>query len=185
MSRLAQTSPTFSKADIVFLAPISRINPNALAISPETLVATASVIQRDLDQARPRTRTSSPYVTLADQQILDGARVRVPDTGGQWQHNFSRPVLDVQVTGSSPDAVRAKVESLESLVNTQLGELQDASKVRPVNRITLRMSPSEPTVTALQGSPSRAMFAAFTIGSALTVVACAGADQLRSRRRRT
>jgi len=173
----------FAQIDVIFLTPVSSQNPNALAVSANTLVATAGIIQREMDQARSDPRTSSPLISLYDQGIYSGERVRVPDTGGQWQHNFDRPVLDVQVTGSDPAAVEDRIHAIEAEIAQRLQRMQDEADVRPVNQITLKSSPPEPTVVAVTGSPVRALAAGMVLATTATILACAAVDRLRRQNR--
>ena len=117
----------WSQVDVVFLAPQSVRYPNNLTTSTDSLVTTAGAVERVIDEASDGPRTSSPSATLIGQGVFDGRSIRLPDSGGQWAHNFARQVLDVQVAGPSVDDVRQRHDATITEIQQTLERLQDDS----------------------------------------------------------
>lgn len=170
----------FSQTDATFLAPISTKNPNSFTTPSDSLISLAGVIQREMDQADVGARTSSARVTLVDQGIFHGTRVKVPDNGGQWEHNYNRPVLDVQVTGSDRAEVTARALATQQTIERLVDERQAQAGVAPRNFIRVEMLPATPSVDLVSGRPTRAIGASILLGLSLSVVACTVTSQVHA-----
>jgi hypothetical protein len=168
----------FSQTDVIFLAPVSRQNPNSMATSSDSIISMAGIIQREIDQARVDARTSSAKVTLVDQGIYDGTRVKVPDEGGQWKHWYKRPVLDVQVTGSDPSEVSRRAVAAQQQILDLLDKRQVRAGVAQRNFIRAEMVPATPSVYIRSGRRIQAMGASGLLGASLTLAMCATASKL-------
>jgi hypothetical protein len=110
-----------------------------------------------------------------DQGVRDGFSVRLPDTGGQWAHQFKDPYLDVQVVASSPQIVTSRVREIDGRITQALTTLEDRSQVDPEDRIaTLVSPPGDPPVAYEAGRGNKAALATVVIGCFIT----AGASSL-------
>jgi hypothetical protein len=176
----------WSQVDVVFQAPESTLFPNTLLVESEALITTAGVVAKTVDPSSGA-RVVSDSVTLVGEGIRNGWSVHLPDTGGQWATNFSRPVLDVQAVSDSPARVSATISTLESRIDNVLARLQDDQNVAAVNRITASPNPPTPPMYYQSGSRTRALAATVLIGLIATFAVCRALDgRIRrgSRRRR-
>jgi uncharacterized protein involved in exopolysaccharide biosynthesis len=184
------------QVDVVFEWPQGARTSNAFLYGEQTLISTAGVIARIVDEPRSAAHPVSDSVTLVGEGITRGHVVRLPNAGGQWALNFDRPVLDVQVAGNSPDEVRATMARVLAQIDKELRDQQQAEGVPASVMIRTRLSPAVPFVEYSKGSRVRAVAATFVLGFGLTVgavMALEGGDRAvdsvahrkRSRRRLT
>jgi hypothetical protein len=174
----------FSQTDVIFLAPISVRNPNSLIISSDSLVSTAGIIQREIDHGNVAARTSGTTVTLVDQGIYHGIRVKVPDYGGQWQHRYDQSVLDLQVTGSDPDDVRQRALAARQQIIKLLNKRQEHAGVAQRNLIRVEMLPASPSVDLVSGRRIRAVGVSGLLGVSVTLALCTITSKLHDLARR-
>jgi hypothetical protein len=173
----------WSVDQVVFLGPRSSANPNSLLIGTDGVTATAGIVAKMVDPNDDPNRVVSPSVFLIDEGIRDGWAVNLPDTGGQWAHNFERSVLTVQVVNPVASVVVAKMKELIQRVTEALGELQDRYEVARVNRITTYVTNAEPPLYYNQGSKVRRLAIVLIIGAGITY-GCYRETLRRARRER-
>lgn len=177
----------WAQTDVVILAPKSARYPNVIEQTSQSLISMAGLIERDVNKGIAAPATSTSSVTLAGEGERDGHAVKLPNEGGQWANNFDRPVLDIQVVGPDPVAVKEKLNSLVGVVTDELKARQDELNVPVASRITASSAPAVPAVFYLSGSRSKALGATLLLGAGLIAASTVGADRLlnaRSRRRR-
>jgi hypothetical protein len=172
----------YAQSKALFLAPVSLHNPNPLEVSSQSLISTAGIIQRDVSMDISRVRTTSPTLTLYDQGIYSGQVVRLPNYGGQYENNFSSPILDIEVTGSDGPAVLERMSVIQARVVKALTVRQDQSKVAAENRIRVEVTPLTPIVAEVGGSRTRLIGISALIGVLLTFLSVAAIDRARFRR---
>jgi hypothetical protein len=174
----------WTQVDVVILAPKSTRYPNVIEQTSTSLIAMAGLVEREVNQGAHAPVTASASVTLAGEGVRDGHTITMPNTGGQWADDFSRPVIDVQVVGPSEAEVRHQLADLVDRVEQTLDDRQDADGIPQVSRITASSSPTAAAVLHLQGSRKKAIAATLLLGSAMICVAAVGVDQLLGTRRR-
>lgn len=177
----------WAQTDVVILAPKSARYPNVIEQTSQSLISMAGLIERDVNKGIVAPATSTSSVTLAGEGVRDGHSIKLPNDGGQWANNFDRPVVDIQVVGPDPTAVKEKLSSLVDVVADELKDRQDAQDVPLGSRITASSSPSEPAVFYLRGSQKKALGVTLVLGAGLISLSTVGVDRFlnaRSRRRR-
>lgn len=167
----------WSRAEVTFLAPASSVYPNSLTTTSTDLIDTASLIAKRINGNTVWNKLSDPAATIVGEGIYDGWAVHVPDYGGQWSRVFSRQVLDVQVSGPTEEAVRARQTVLLDQISAQLTELQTG--VAPADRITATVVPDPPNVTEFRGSKVRSLAMIWLLAGSGAV---AGVVELERRR---
>jgi len=180
-----ETGVYWTKVNVIFVPPYNPARPgNVLEGSDESLIYFAAAIERQVNGGARSLQLSSSEATLYGAGVKKGHTVTLPNAGGQWQTNFNRPMLTVEVVDSSADRTRSVAttvtEQVESLVSSQ----QAAVGAAPESFIRTQLSPAEPAVTYVGGSWTRAaaVVSLLGLGSAL---ACAFlVDRWSSRRRR-
>ena len=127
---LSQPGVYWARSQILFLGPPVPTRPNKLDSNSGGLIATAGIIEREMNAHRTRIPATSADVTLLDQGVYDGELVRLPNSGGQWATNFADPTLDIEASGDSPDSVRTRIEAMTEEAATILARRQDESWCR-------------------------------------------------------
>jgi hypothetical protein len=160
----------WARTQVLLLGPPSDSRPNKLDSNSAGLIATAGLIEREMNIGRLRLPATSIDVTLLDQGIYDGEQVRLPNKGGQWANNFDQAVLDVQASGPSRAVVQQRIEGMLEEIERILQRRQDAAAVSRANRITVALSPPEIRVHYVRGDRKRAVAVATSLGLSLTVM---------------
>ena len=173
----------YTRTEVTFLAPSSRIYPNSLSTTSEGLIVTAGVIGKQVTGPGKVGKFASPDVTLVGLGVRDGWTVRLPDTGGQWAPNFAEQVLIIEVVGPDRASVVDRQQELVEQIDAQLQEFQRDAGVDPVNDITAKVTPESAGIYQVRGSPVRALGLTALIGCATTLSAVMVLET-RSRRRR-
>jgi len=179
----------WTQVNVVFLAPQTRTSPNAMVGTSKSLIATAGLVEREVNRVVPEHATTSTGVSLIGRGVDDGYLVRLPDRGGQWTYYFDDPVLDVQTTGPDPSAVLERAQTMVAQIDRTLQEMQDRDGVALRYRITTELAPASPAVYYSAGQPKRAIGMALVLGALVTVVSTATLDRVllarprRARRR--
>ncbi len=161
-----------AQVDVVFLAPATSASPNRIASASNGVIATAGLVQRLVDPAREdgsHLVSTSAVVSLVGQGVRNGSAVVLPDTGGQWDHSFSRPVLSLEVTGSTADDVRVRAEDLVARVQETTRTAQVDAGVIESNAITTYPLPATPQVEYRQGHRSAALLVTLLLSLWATV----------------
>ena len=177
----------WTQTDVYFLAPTSATYPNSITSSSGALVATAGLVAADVEGVSALPRTASPDAHLSGLGVRSGFMLRVPDDGGQWEHNFDRPVISIEAIGPSADGVAAQVDTFIARITSDLAERQHDDRVPVRDRITATLAPTGSQILAMDGRPSRAVAVTGALGLWGTTYAVALAELLvpRLRHRRT
>jgi hypothetical protein len=168
-----------SQVDVLFLQPD---DGNTYRVVTPGLIGLAGVVGQMANGGQDQVQTVSDDVLLAEEGVEHGYSVRLPNSGGQWANNFERPLLDVQVTGDSPQEVRARLDVVLGKIDADLMDLQDRAKVDPRYRVTTRLSPLSPPVLHNSGSRVRALAGSLLLGIILTLTLAVAVDTWALRR---
>lgn len=158
----------FTRTELVFLAPTSAVNPNALRTQSEDVIITAGLIAKRVSGPDAVTKFASPDVTLVGLGVRDGWSLRVPDIGGQWATNFATQRLYLEVVGPSEDAVRQQQGALIHVVVDDLDALQREWGVDPVNDVTVIAAPESTVIHYVGGNRMRALATTALLGVGAT-----------------
>lgn len=158
----------YAETRVLFLAPQSKRNPNALIAPTKSVILVASAVARMVEPDPPIGQVVSPAVTLVDEGIRNGWSVTLPNDGGQFTNNFDESYLQVQAVGANAVKVHAKVEALVASINAGLSTLQDRAGVPSIDRITTSPNPGV-QLYYLKGSQPRAAAAVLVLGLSATM----------------
>jgi hypothetical protein len=175
----------WSRVQVVLLPPPSSANPNGLTAGSESLIDTAALLAIKVGSST-HTTVVSDAVTVVDQGIRHGYRVRLPNAGGQWSNNFDQPSLDVQAVASTPAELDRTMSTVLASIQTVLATVQHNEVVDATNRISTTQSPAVTPTYYRAGSKARAALAILVVGASLTAAALAVVARTASRvQRRT
>lgn len=173
----------WSQANVVFLGPQSERAPNSLEFSSAGLISTAGYVEKIVNAGVEKPTTASP-VTLVSRGIRDGHSIDLPDSGGQWSHNFDSAILNVQVTGPTSAIVQERLNTLIDKIRTTTQDIQELDNLGPKNVIRTYVAPDQPKVTYATGGRLSALAGTLALGVGLTAFAAVGLDRMWARRRR-
>ncbi|MCL3817848.1 hypothetical protein [Aeromicrobium wangtongii] len=181
---VASSSDVYSsQANVVFLEPPTAQHPNSLTSASAGLIATAGYVEKIVNAGSQKPATAT-NVTLLGRGVRNGYTIDLPDSGGQWSHNFDQATLSVQVAGPSEAVVRARLDRLVTRIRAVARDLQTTADVPADEMIRTDLAPAEPGVERAGGNPIRAVGATVLLGLGLTVSAVIGLDRLLARRTR-
>lgn len=158
-----------AQVDAVFLAPTPTDSGNPIEGRSDSLIYFAAIVEREFNEGQVTGRLATPDATLAGAGVRQGYTVTMPNVGGQWQTNFGRPVLSVEVVDSSPELVRTVLSDQVNRIRELTDGLQQS--VAPANRIRVGLSPAEAQVAYVGGSRSKVLVGVAAIGFMVTVAA--------------
>jgi hypothetical protein len=154
-----------------------------------SLISLAGLVEREVNALNDQEEPVSPDVTLPGMGVRHGTQVALPNSGGQWNYYFTRPVLLVQAVAATPEETRRMYDETVADVVESLERIQVADGISPDSRVTTRTVPHVPVVSFMGGFPTRAAAVALVLGLAVTTVLAVLVDHLvltrRSRRSRS
>jgi hypothetical protein len=172
----------FTRTNVVFHAPTSAVNPNAIRTQSESIIDMAGVVAKRVSGPGKVTKFASPEVTLVGLGVRDGWSVRLPDTGGQWASNFATQMLVLDIVGPSPEVVQDRQEALIQRAQQELYLLQRDAGVDSVNDITAIPAPESTVIFHVQGNRSRALGMTAVLGVGVTISVVLAVDRRQRRR---
>lgn len=172
----------WSRTNLVFLAPSSKMYPNSLKTRSEDLIITAGLVAKRVNGPAAVEKYSSTDATIIG--IPDTGSpfwLRLPDTGGQWSPNFADQFLILEVVGDSPEEVQQIQDDVVARARFELNAMQREQFVDPVNDITFTVAPEPPVIYHVRGNRVRALGMTAALGGGITL-ATVVALEYRSRR---
>lgn len=180
---LGRSGVYVTRVDVVLLPPPSAAGAPEVVGSSEDLIAAAGLLERLVNAGRETNAATSQQVPLEGTGVRDGVLVTLPNNGGQWDYNFTSPMLSLQVAGPSRDAVlRDRAEAVRD-INRTLAELQREQGAPASRMLTTHVVPEDAQVAHVTGHPARAAGATAVVGLAVTLLLTVLADHLLLRRR--
>jgi hypothetical protein len=178
-----------TRCDVVLVPPqdLADTTDTTLVSPSENLIALAGLVERTVNRGRS-TSSTSQEVDLLGTGVRDGALVSLPNAGGQWDYNFTAPMISVQVAGPDPRVVDRRRRIAVEQIQEAVLEIQKDGGVSGASRLVgTQMVPDLPPVVYRTGRNSRAAAGILAIGGWLSVLATVLVDRglaARSRRRR-
>jgi hypothetical protein len=161
----------WTEFNVVILAPADKIShPNKLEDAHDQLAPMAGLLVADWNGIDRPLLTSSSETTLFGEGKRQGIQVRVPNEGSQWAPRYFSPNIDVQVVDSNPETVAREARRVGAELNALLQKRQDALGIQPPMRMTIMVSPADPTIEYVSGSRIRAALATGLVGASITMI---------------
>lgn len=173
------TSVYSAEVNVMFLPP-----DGVLMDQTESLIYFAAMVEREFNQGHSVPRVSSASATLYGAGVRQGYSVSLFDTGGQWQTNFNRPVLQVEVVDSSAVAVQTQLDAIFTRIDKIAVQAQTEAGVNPAKMIRSNLSPSPSVIVHVGGTRWRATAGVLCLGLGLAIGACYYTDRILASRRR-
>lgn len=168
-----------TQVDVIMLPPTRDSPGNPIEGRSDSLIYFAAIVERELNNGVIENRYASAEATLYGAGVERGYSVTLPNTGGQWQTNFGRPVLSVEVVDADPDRLREVLAEQIGKLSQTVIDVQDREGVAPKDRITIGLSPSEPDISYIGGSRSKIVVGVAILGIGLSVSAVLLVDRWR------
>lgn len=173
----------WSRATVVFVPPINPTRAgNVLEGSDPSLIYFAAAVERIVNGGQIPARLSGD-AGLYGVGIRDGWSVVLQNSGGQWQTNFNRPMLTVEVVAPDAATAEARMTTLLDSIESIAKELQVDDGTSPTNMITVEVSPSPPSLTFIGGNWKRAVAGILALGAIAAVASALLVDRWANRRR--
>lgn len=172
----------WSRATVVFIPPINPSRAgNVLEGSDPSLIYFAAAVERTVNGGQQQARLSGD-AGLYGFGITDGWTVTLQNSGGQWQTNFNRPMLTVEVVATSPTEASHRMATLLESIETVSEGMQTLGDAPESSRITVEVSPNEPSVSFIGGNWKRAAAGLLAVGMMVAVSSALLLDRLLRRK---
>lgn len=164
-----------TSASVLFFPPVSSANPNGYVDGGGNVITAAGFVAA-------RMRAPEVKAALARRGMTADYTVVMHNSGNQFADNFDRAAIDLTVSGPDPATTSRSVALLGAEIAAQLDAAQRSARADRRDWIRTQLSPDNPGVLHVAGSPLRAVAGSVLLGLALTLVVAVGLDD-RLRRR--
>lgn len=137
----------YTKFNIDFQAPAGATENNALRTEATSTVHYAALIQRMYEDRHPNAPIMPTRAPLFGTGLSDAVAVYLPSAGGQWQTNFNRPTITVEIVKDSQETVLATADSITADITAMALGPQNETGVWKESQIATERSPAQPSVT--------------------------------------
>jgi hypothetical protein len=119
----------------------------------------------------------SETVNAVGQGLGHGYSISLPNAGGQWALNLSRPILMVGSAASGPEQVQRLTDDAVARIHAELVRRQRDERVAPTRTVRTRLSPPTPTTVNGTGSRGRALVISELLRIGLTIAVALAVDR--------
>lgn len=161
----------YVSADVLFLPPPAAVGGNSLRADPGRTVYYAAIVERQFNGEEGLSVPRSTSAPLYGTGIRSGYAVYLPNAGGQWQTNFNRPLITVEVVGETSQIVQEQLDGIVARLQTLALVPQLELGVKPESYISTEISPAKPNIAHMGIRNSRAEVALglITVGLSIAV----------------
>ncbi len=176
-----------AKATLTVQAPTDTARPRPwMSVDPvaDPIPATGVLVAL-VNGTHPLVRSTSPDATLYGEGLRRATSARLLNTGSQWVSIVRDPVIEIEVVDSDEPRAASALTAEVARVTSELDALQENLAVADPQRLTLVLTPAEPSFAAVPSSRARAMGATLMAGLCLTIALAYWGDRwLRGLRQR-
>ncbi len=177
----------WTKFDVEFVLPPGATGPNAMRQDSRNIVFYAAMIEKQSNATRGNAAIRATSAPLYGTGIHSGYLVYLPNSGGQWQSNFEKAALTVEVVDESQEKLDAMSNKLVAQIKHDVLAPQEKLGVVPHARITTRVSPEHPETSYIPLRNKRAIATELLLGLVIGVTGAYYTDRIiiRIRRRKS
>ncbi|MFF2346145.1 hypothetical protein [Pseudarthrobacter sp. NPDC058119] len=159
----------YSRVDVLFLAPPAVVAGNVLQADPAQTLSFAAIVEHQVNAEYPSSAPRSTSAPLYGTGLRNTHAIFIPNSGGQWQLSFSRPMITVEVVADSPEMVFTTMNQLAGRISDLAADLQTNEGIPQAVQITTDDSPEKASVTYVPVRSGNATFALLilTVGLAI------------------
>jgi len=132
----AATGVYYTKFEVVFQAPPGATKKNALRTEASSTVHYAALVQRLYQDQHRQTEVLPVRAPLYGTGIRDIEAVYLPNSGGQWQTNFNKSQITVEIVKSTPEAAQQRATEISQEITALAQEPQQATGIWQSSQIT-------------------------------------------------
>lgn len=175
----------WTRVTVVFVPPVTADTVgNVFEGSDPSLVYFAAAVEQRVNGAMLQPRLSSSAATLFGAGVRQGQDVSLVNSGGQWQTNFNRPMLNVEVVDSTPEAVQQRLDAVLGQIERAAQSMQTEAGTQRTRMITIEVAPPQPTISHIAGNAKRAAVGVGLLGLGVGLAIAFLLDGLLAGRRR-
>lgn len=168
-SSTVSTGVYYSRAQVMFLPPPSKVGGNALKSEAVTTVMYAAIVERRFNgndgQQKLRTTDAPLYAT----GLRNGYSVFLPNSGGQWQMSFDDPEIVVEVVSENQANAISEMTRITEKLRDIASEQQETIGVQPEALIATELSPAQPVAMYVGVRKSRELAALLVLAAAAAI----------------
>lgn len=174
----ASSGVFYASADILFLPPPAAVGGNTLRADPGRTVYYAALVERQFNGEDPVKVPRGTSAPLYASGIREGHAVYLPNAGGQWQTNFNKPAITIEVVGENSADVQHQLDRIVLRLQDLAVTPQKSLGVKPEAFISTELSPETPSIAHVGVRSSRAEVALLLLTLGLSVAAAHVGDRL-------
>jgi len=165
------TGVYYTSVNLLFLPPPASVGGNSLRADPARTVYFAAVVERRFNGEDAALGLRSTDAPLYGTGIRSGHAVYLPNAGGQWQTNFNKPAIAIEVVGQSAAGVQQDLAAMTARIQVLARQPQVEMGIHPDSFITTELSPAVPNVTyvGVRNKKALAALGLLTVGMAIGV----------------
>lgn len=126
----------YTSYDIVFQAPDGATKDNALRTEASSTVHYAALVQRLYENKHPEPDVRPVRAPLYGVGARDIEAVYLPSSGGQWQTNFNKAQITVEIVKPTPEEAVARAEQISQQITAMAKSPQDQMGIWKNSQIT-------------------------------------------------
>ena len=177
-----ETGVYYSKTDVRFMAPLP-IESNVFQADPLQIVPFASIVSHRFNAEDRNVHPRSTSAPLYASGVRKGHQVYLPNSGGQWQVSYSRPVITVEVVGESAEDVAAERDQIVNRISALAQATQQERDIGSQLRVTTELDLTTAFITYVGVRNGRAELALIFLTVGLAVGVPLAVDRIIARRR--
>ncbi len=163
-------------------SPATKSTPKRLGEPDSDPIPTAEMLAGLINRHSDIIRSKNATATLYGEGLYDTSSARVANAGNQWVTSVNEPSIQVESDAADPAVVVERQQAELESISIALKQLQDRFEVKPSQRMSLSVSPTQPIVQEIRGSRIRANASIILVGLILTLWAVYVTERVMDRR---
>lgn len=157
--------------DVIFMPPASAAGGNSVRSDARNLVPYAALVERAYNGERAQDVVQTVSAPIFGTGLKQGSLAYLPNAGGQWQSNFNRAAISVEVVSPTAPGVVSKLNATTARLQNLAVEPQEAFNVKTSARILTRVYPSDVAPQYIAPRTKQALLLYLLLVAAMAVAA--------------